>query len=173
MANTPATFVVEDDPEAIPYPGPWYAMDSLEEVTKNSAAIERLAHQYGLDPDFVKAIVWMESTHGWYDRFSPNNKTIRPMNVHDTLWAQLGISRADLQDPTRNIAAGVHILAMIWERTPDPTVEKVASLYNQLGAQKVNGYGKTVAQYMQQKPWLKKPAKANSHHKTCSACHGG
>jgi hypothetical protein len=31
----------------------------------------------------------MESTHGWYDRFDPHNKTIRPMNVHDALWRQL------------------------------------------------------------------------------------
>ena len=173
MANTPGRFVVEPNADAKPYPNPWYGANSLEEVTANRAAIERLAFRYKLDTDFVKAIVWMESTHGWYDRFDPHNKTIRPMNVHDTLWSQLGIDRKTLEDPTRNIAAGVHILAAIWDRTDNPTVEKVATLYNQLGATQVNGYGKTVAYYMTHKPWLgtRSPGKANTFRAPCNACH--
>jgi len=171
--NTPGVFVVEPNPDAKAYPNPWYAAHDLEEVTENRTAIEHMALRYKLDPDFVKAIVWMESTHGWYDRFDPWNKTIRPMNVHDTLWSQLGINRKTLNDHTRNIAAGVHILAAIWQRTSDPTVEKVATLYNQLGATKVNGYGKTVAYYLQHKPWLNKGyvGKANTFRRPCQACH--
>jgi hypothetical protein len=157
MANTDGTFVVDDNPNAKALPNPWYELDSLEEVTANAAKIEGLAYQYKLDPDFVKAIVWMESTHGWYDRFDPNNKTIRPMNVHATLWSQLRINRKDLQDPRLNIAAGVHILAAIKTRTAEPNDEKVATLYNQLSATKVNNYGKTVSFYATHKPWARKP----------------
>jgi hypothetical protein len=156
MASTPAIFLVEDSQDIRAHPKPWYQICSLEEVSANRTRIEEMATWYKLDPDFVKAIVYIESTHGWYDRIDPWNKTIRPMNVHDTLWHQLGITRSDLMSSNLNIAAGVHILAAIWERTKDPTVERVATLYNELGATKVNVYGKTVAYYVLQKPWLRK-----------------
>jgi soluble lytic murein transglycosylase-like protein len=169
MANTDGTFVVDENPDAKALPKPWYELDSLEEVTANAARIESLAYQYKLDPDFVRAIVWMESTHGWYDRFDPTNKTIRPMNVHATRWSQLGISRKDLKDPRLNIAAGVHILSAIKTRTAEPTNEKVATLYNQLGATKVNNYGKTVSFYATHKPWARKSLPTST---SCpSGCH--
>ena len=154
MANTPGLILVAEHTTARPHPRPWYQVSALEEVTRNESNIVALAHRYEVHPDFVKAIIYMESTHGWYDRFDPWNKTIRPMNVHDTLWHQLGVSRKDLEHPDRNIAAGVHILAAIWDRTKDPTVEKVATLYNHLGATKVNVYGKTVTYDMVHKSWL-------------------
>jgi hypothetical protein len=153
LQNTPGVIPIKESSSATPYPSPWYSLDKMQEVTANDVAIEQAARRNNLDPDFVRAIVWMESTHGWYDRVDPKNETIRPMNVHARLWSELGISRTDLTDPVRNIEAGVYILAQIWSRTPDPTVEKVATLYNKLGATEVNGYGKTVAKYTTQKPW--------------------
>ena len=171
MANTPGVFVVEPNPAAMAHPQPIYAINSLEEVTLNRAVIDRLALRYSLNPDFVKAIAWIESTHGWYDRFAPHNHTIRPMNVHDTLWAQLGVDRKTLESRNLNVAAGAHILAAIWERTLDPNAEKVATLYNQLGAIKVNKYGKTVAYYMVHKPWVRSAGAANTFRLQCSACH--
>jgi hypothetical protein len=154
MANIPGVFVVNEDPTGKPTPAPWYSMEAFEEVSANLEQIGVLAQRYRLDPDFVKAIVWIETTHGYYDRLDPWNKTIRPMNVHTKLWSDLGISREDMKKSPLNIAAGVHILAAIWERTADPTVAKVATLYNQLGATSVSAYGKTVEQYMKQRPWL-------------------
>jgi len=162
MANTPAMFAVADNPDAKARPKPWFLASSLEEVSPNDHRIVAMAHQYKLDPNFVRAVVYMESTHGWYDRVDPWNHTIRPMNVHDTLWRQLGVNRKDLEDPRLNIAAGVHILAAIWYRTDNPTVEKVATLYNQLGATKVNVYGKTVAYYMVHKPWFHRKVSASN-----------
>lgn len=162
MANTPAVFLVMENPDAKAIPRPWYFVSSLEEVSQNDRRITAMAMQYKLDPDFVRAVVYMESTHGWYDRFAPWNHTIRPMNVHDTLWRQLGVTRKDLENPRLNIAAGVHILSAIWCRTADPDAEKVATLYNQLGATKVNDYGKTVAFYMANKPWLHRKAPISS-----------
>ena len=46
----------------------------------NKDVIEREAKKIGVDPDLVKAIVYLETTHGWYDKFVPFglNKTIRP-----------------------------------------------------------------------------------------------
>lgn len=157
MANTPGIFIVDDSAVAPPYKEAIYAIQRFEEVTKNDQLIQGAAIHEGLDPDFVRAIVWMETTHGYYDRLDPYNKTIRPMNVHNKLWRDLGISNDPLKDPTMNIAAGARILAAIWERTQNPTPEKVATLYNQLGATSVNTYGRTVAHYMKFKPWYHKP----------------
>lgn len=151
--NTPGIIRIEENGAIAPYPNLWYVRPERQEVSFNWVYILKSAQRRGLDPDFVAAIIWMESTHGWYDEYIPNNKTIRPMNVHAKLWKQLGVSRSDLEDPEKNIEAGNRILAAIWERTEDPTYEKVATLYNQLGAESVNAYGKTVCFYMKQKPW--------------------
>jgi hypothetical protein len=155
MANTPGSFIIAEDSSIIEKPDPIYALKNYEEVTENIKIIEKYAIIYKLDADFLKAIVWMESTHGWYDRlYGDRNKTIRPMNIHAKLWEQLGITRNDLFNKEANISAGVHIISAIWERTEEPTYEKVATLYNQLGATKVNRYGKTVSYYRDTKPWL-------------------
>lgn len=156
LKNTPGVFQVAPDPAAKHYANPIYARQDLEEVTANLLTIDKAALRYDLNPDFVRAIVWMESTHGWYDRYDPHNKTIRPMNVHAKLWEQLGITRADLDNAELNIEAGVYILAQIWARTENPNYEKVATLYNMMSATKVDGYGKTVVYYMQHRPWIRK-----------------
>lgn len=153
LMNMPGRFQVTESPAIKGDPSPWYSKPGLEETTPNLLFIDKAALRYDLDPEFVRAIVWMESTHGWYDRFDPKNKTIRPMNVHARLWEQLGITRSDLDNPELNIEAGVYILAQIWQRTENPTCEKVATLYNQLGATAVNQYGKTIVAYMNQRPW--------------------
>jgi hypothetical protein len=72
---------------------------------------------------------------------------------------------SSLENPEINIAAGVHILSAIWNRTEEPTYEKVATLYNQLGATKVNGYGKTVVYYMTHKPWASKIGESWRQHR--------
>jgi hypothetical protein len=157
MANTDGTFCIDDDGSAQVEKKPFYAIEKYEEVRANNAAIELAARAEGLDPELLKAIVWIETTHGYYDRIDPWNKTIRPMNVHAILWGDLGITKTTLKNRDYNIAAGAYILGQIWERTLDPTPEKVATLYNQLGAKTVNQYGRTVAHYMKVKPWLRKP----------------
>jgi hypothetical protein len=155
MANTPARFIVAENPNVKAAPNPWYALKDYEEVTANVDRIERLAARYGVDPDIVKAIVWLESTHGYYDRVKgEKNDTLRPMNIHHGLWAQLGIDRATMKDPEYNIAAGIHIWVALWDRVVDPTVEKVGSVYNMLGATQVIVYGKTLDQYYRTRPWL-------------------
>jgi soluble lytic murein transglycosylase-like protein len=171
-ANTPAIFEVDTDEHASPYPQPWYAVRELEEVTANSAAIETSAYRHRLNPDLVRAIVWMESTHGWYDRLDPANKTIRPMNVHVERWKQLGASRKVLRDPARNIEVGALVLAALQDRISEPTPEKIATLYNQLGATKVSPYGKTVAYYMTHKPWLHKRAMEEHKRKNALLSNG-
>jgi hypothetical protein len=161
LNNTPAVFRIKPNPAISGDPNPWYAKQDLEETSSNWVTIQRVARMRGLDPDFVSAIVWMESTHGWYDRFDPKNKTIRPMNVHAELWH---LDRIRLGDPEYNIVKGVDILKAIWDRTEDPDFEKVATLYNQLGAKEVNRYGKTVVSYMKTRPWSSAIGRSRQEH---------
>ncbi len=73
IENTLAEFIVEENPNA-DGKKPWYELSSQEQVTKNEKFISDAAQKYNLDADLVRAIVYMESTHGSYDKFcNPNN----------------------------------------------------------------------------------------------------
>lgn len=137
------------------YQNPWYQRPDKEMVTRSDGWIVEESRKAGIDPDFVRAIVWMESTHGWYDAFVPESerKTILPMNVYVSYWSGLGIKREDMSKTDANIHAGVTILKGLWGRVNSPSIEKVATLYHDLRDDAVSGYGKTVDYYYRTKPW--------------------
>lgn len=137
---------------------PWFAVEEYSEVKVNEDMINKEAKKAGVNPDLVKAIVHLESTHGYYDNYVPFdlNKTIRPMNIHSEFWKDLGYSRDDLKKPKKNIQAGVKLLKRIQDRMPGASVEKVASVYNSLDARYVTDYGARVGKLMKDKPWKKK-----------------
>jgi hypothetical protein len=124
--------------------------------------LEQAALRNGLDPNFVKAIAWMEQTHGFYDegfigsgfeKIGKKNESIRPMNIHVQLWQDLGINRKSMMDIPTNIEAGAYILGQLWNKTEQPTIAKVATLYVKLGATEVNDYGRTVEKFYKTRPW--------------------
>lgn len=138
------------------YEFPWYYRRSREQVTAHSLEIERAAEHQDLDAELVRAVVWIETTHGWYDLYTgllKKPKTLLPMNVFVDYWAALGISRDELTKPRINIEVGTYILAEIKRRLRNANVSTIATLYNNLGAVMVSGYGKTVAQYYRLRPW--------------------
>jgi hypothetical protein len=157
--NLPGYISIDPNPEVKSYAYPWYARESQEEVTSNNALIEKAARRYGIDPNLLRAIVWIESTHGYYDAYTgilKAPKSVRPMNVNVDAWGPyLGVTRADLNKAEINIETGAFIFSQILERLIDPTPEKVFTLYNNLRADKVSGYGKTAAQYLRDRPWEK------------------
>jgi hypothetical protein len=125
------------DSNAAAYPQPWYQRVDSEGVTANEAWIDQATRFSPITPDFLRSIIWLETTHGWYDRHSPVEvKSILPMNVYGT---------------------GVRILEALWRNTENPTVEKVATLYHNQGETAVTSYGKTVAHYHASKPWRQVP----------------
>ena len=135
---------------------PWYELGFFSGVKENESIIEHESKQAGVNPDLVKAIVYLETTHGYYDRLYTTfdvNKTIRPMNVHTTYWKDLGYSREELQNPRNNIKAGVKLLKRIQKNMPNATEEEIASVYKDLDARQVNTYGKRVKQLMKERPW--------------------
>lgn len=99
--------------------------------------------------------MYMETTHGWYDRLYPARKTILPMNIHYRYWRQLGVTKESLACPYYNIEYGVILLSRIKARLEQPTVRKIATLYNFIGAEEVNDYGARVAALCREQPWNK------------------
>ncbi len=66
------------------------------------------------------------------------------MNVYVSYWEKLGYTREQLLNPEINIDAGCLILSRIWKRVKNPTISKVASVYQILGATQVTDYGARV-----------------------------
>jgi hypothetical protein len=58
-------------------------------VRKNSKAIESAAKKNNVPADLVRAVAYLETTHGLYDAIDPDPSSIRPMNIRYRLWGQL------------------------------------------------------------------------------------
>lgn len=74
------------------------------------------------------------------------------MNVHEDFWKDL-IGDRDLWTTEDNIDIGTLILRRIIDRLEDPTVAKVATIYNSLGRETVREFGVDVAYYYSQRIW--------------------
>ncbi len=64
---------------------PLFSSEAFSEVNRYERQIDQEAKKAGIDPDLAKAIVFIETTQGYYDRpFQPFglNKSIRPMNIN-------------------------------------------------------------------------------------------
>ncbi len=160
LTDSPAIFIVADS-NVPANPAPKHYIEYFEQVTKNADRITEAARRHNVDPDLVRAVIWMESTRGYYDSVTGlvlKPKTILPMNVYADYWTGFKVTREGLQNPAINIDTGTKILARIQARTTG-SIAKIATLYGDLSAQKVSEYGKTVEYYYNTKPWLKRTNK--------------
>jgi len=139
---------------------PLYELDSMSDVAKHSRAITSEANRLGVDSDLVKAIMYMETTHGYYDAIPAlidKNKSILPMNVRSGYWKNIGFTREELKQSNNNIAAGVYLIKQLSERVTPYSVEGLASLYQDLGTTQVTEYGARVKQIYDKKLWIPEP----------------
>lgn len=150
--NTPSVFPIAENPHA-DAKRPLVEIDGQSQVSKWCGEIIGVANKHKVDANLVMAIMHMETTHGWYDAFVPVNKTVRPMNIHYKYWQGLGVTKEKLQTPLYNIEYGVVLISRIQARISNPTVTKIATIYNFLGAEKVNDYGARVNYFYVTKPW--------------------
>lgn len=150
---------------------PIYALDYYSEVKDNDQIIIEEAQQAKVNPDLIRAIIYVETTQGYYDRIAEvhdwaskslrlNLKkwhdSIRPMNIRAEYWRDLGYTKDKLKDPRLNIRAGIDLVKRIESKVSDASIEKIATLYNDLDARRINDYGARVARIMKEKPWLEK-----------------
>lgn len=154
VENSPAIFPITENSVALGKQ-PFYELEIANELHKWCGMITVIAVRHRLDPDLLKAVIYMETTHGWYDRFYPLRKTILPMNIHYKYWRDMGVTKELLNCPHYNIEFGAILLSRISQRIEKPSVRKVATIYNFLGAEKVSEYGARVDELVRLKPWTR------------------
>lgn len=156
LNNTPAIFDIRDDGPNIVGEAPFYELEIASQVHSWCSLIASISKSHRLDSNLVASIMYIETTHGWYDKAYPFKKTILPMNVHYAYWKELGVTKENLACKHYNIEFGTILIARIADRIINPTVRKIATIYNFLGAERVNEYGARVERIYQDKPWVKK-----------------
>lgn len=139
---------------------PIYEFSAFSEVIRHSANIDKVSKELGVDPTLIRAIMYMETTHGYYDAplsLFGANKSILPMNVNVKYWGDAFGSRKDLQKPYENIKAGAEILSRIISNLPkDASVSQIATLYQNINASSISNYGARVQKIYDTKPWVKR-----------------
>jgi len=126
-------------------------------VNKYSSLIDRIAGENGVDARLIRAIMYMETTHGYYDAplsLIGQNKSILPMNVNVDYWGPTFGDRKTLLKPYENIRAGAEILKRIISNLPqEAAIRQIATLYNNINASSVNDYGARVEKIYNSQPW--------------------
>jgi soluble lytic murein transglycosylase-like protein len=169
LEDSPASFPVSANPSAdgsMPlHADHFLGADAVREYDR---VIREEAARAGVDPDLVRAIMYVEASQGNCFGFGPllddarkskilsylgiESKTVLPRNVSDA-WAPLAGKDTDLLDVRQNVRTGAVLLKRIVDRLPTPSVEQVATLYNSLAKEKVSDYGARVANVYKAKPW--------------------
>lgn len=161
IENTPAFFEIKENKNA-DGSEPLIELSAFNPVG-DGALYDEMANKYGVNPDWLKAIAYMESTHGYYDGLPIVNKlntSYRPMNIKYEAWKplaeQLGFSESEVKEQTKsNVEMGALIIKRITTRVPNATLEKVASIYNFTGAEITTDYGARVKAISEGRLWEK------------------
>ena len=156
----PIVINVEDNPQANNQ-WPLSHSHTLGEtiVNKYSPLIDKYAKQYDLDANIAKAILYNEISD--YHRFGLDylgdltNKSTStlPMNIQGKTWGNFHGQIYDIKNPEQNIELGVSILKAIYDAVPDKDIAKIATLWNNTVAKKINEYGKRTKDYYINQYW--------------------
>ena len=127
-------------------------------VSDNALAIEYFSEEYGVDPDLVRAVVYLENAHGAIrglvsEMFGRQPTSTLPANIQVERWGDLLPELDAVNNPVDNIHLMVALLAEIQERLENPTPAAIATLHNQLSADMITQFGLTVVDYMVSQPW--------------------
>lgn len=159
LNDSPSLFLVASRTDVNPEYGAWREWSYLGRavVEKYDDLIVREATLQGVDADLVRSIIYMEVSHGgiygYPAELAGKADSIYPMNIRESLWADLIPDGGELTHPGDNIAAGVRLIKEIQDRVTDPSVTNIASLYYDLGANVVQDYGARVDRIYQQRLW--------------------
>ena len=134
---------------------PWYEFGGLSDVDKYASIAAYAAESQGVDPRLVMSIMYMETTHGYYDNplsLFGLNKSILPMNINVDFWGDAFGTREQLNSPSLNIWFGAKMIA---SNMPTASVSQIATVYNKLNATMVTDYGARVSEIYASQPWKK------------------
>jgi hypothetical protein len=160
LNNTAGTIVVVANPSAsgnhnTAIEWTWFGQSV---VKKYEEFITAESVRQGVDPNWVKSIIYMENSHGYYDAVLMGfQKTIRPMNIDKTIWAGLLPPGGSFSNDYDNIAAGITLIKRLTDRIDQPDLQKVATLYNATARDKVADYGARVDLISSNRIWENTP----------------
>jgi hypothetical protein len=154
-------FNIDDDPKhAGKAPFYRYHKSGYDAVHNYNAVIEREARRFGVDPDLVKGIIYIENADGHRGRLDAlaqelgRADSLLPMNINPTIWAGIGgVSKQEFADPEKNIRAGVALIRAIQDRIPNPTPAKIGSIWQFTGAEAIRDNGVKIENTIQNKLW--------------------
>jgi hypothetical protein len=163
--NRQVIFNIEDNP-TLTGEAPIYRFhkEGYYAVKDHDDTIVRESQRFGVNPDFVRAIMCVENADG--HRFGGDQlvqrlgieDTVLPMNIDSAKWDGIGgISKEEFADPKKNIRAGVALIKGILDRVDDPTPAKVGSIWQFSGAEKVSANGAKIERVMRERLWEKLP----------------
>lgn len=157
-----------------------------KKIGQYNKVIEDEAAAQNIDPDLVRALMYAEIARGIVkDDFKEHiaeplidrglvpkvllgkvlsrRESYMPMNFNPRLWGDI-VDNADVTEDARmNIRAGIRLAREIQDRVDTPTPAKIGSLYNFMGAERINEHGERVQKAYDQKLWLKERASVLHH----------
>ncbi|NQV79939.1 MAG: hypothetical protein HQ495_05250 [Alphaproteobacteria bacterium] len=157
LGNKPARFEIADNPSARPAIVGSH-IKGRDAVLENDRIIKEEAESEGIDPNLLRAIMYVENARGWLHDAAAEGigltpSSALPMNINASLWGRLVGDGADLMDPRENIRAAARLLRRISDRIEDATPEKIASIWHFAGAERVDDFGALVGLAMREQHW--------------------
>lgn len=163
VAGGGGSFSVAPNPNANPN-APWYEHVVRSNVQDEGQQIEQVAREEGVDPDLIRAVMFMETTHGNYGGAGPIadrlnwSDTILPMNVNVRYWGDNFGTRKELNQLPNNIRAGARMLKNIMGNFQSPaSIATIGTLYNDSNATRVSDYGARLEAIYKSRPWERDP----------------
>jgi len=163
VAGGGSSFSVAPNPSANPK-APWYEHVVKSNVTDEGQQIEQVAREEGIDPDLIRAVMFMETTHGNYGGAGPLldrlnwSDTILPMNLNVRYWGDNFGTREELNQLPNNIRAGARMLKNIIGNFQSPaSIATIGTLYNDSNATRVSDYGARLEAIYKTRPWERDP----------------
>ena len=136
---------------------PGYEIGAFSTVNEYSDFIDDIAPNLGVDANLIKSIMYMETTHGYYDSaisWTGLNKSLLPMNINVSYWGDAFGTREMLSDPYMNIIMGASMIRSIQANLPGTaTVSRIGTLYNNVNATQVSDYGARVSSIYRNRSW--------------------
>lgn len=115
-----------------------------------------------MDPDFVRAIIYVEHADGHKgggnilaEKLGMADSLL-PMNINSEIWAGVGgVQKDEFENSEMNIRAGVALIKEIRDRIadPDPSAAQIASIYNFAGSETISDVGARMARVFRDRAW--------------------
>ncbi len=141
----------------------WWCNHNIgaEAVRKYNNLIEKYTQRYNVDSNLVKAIMYTENACGHY--YGGNaiadyigiSKSQMPMNIRSNIWSNFQGKHYDTRNPAQNIELATLLIKQISNSIVNPTAEKIITIWNSAGKNKISSFGYRGGMAYRNKLWLR------------------